>query len=82
MGSNFQDSGARHATAREPKTPSLDCKALKGRPAMHTSPRSLADTPRDEARNAPKASAWAERAYQCLTIAFMFLLLASLWLFR
>jgi hypothetical protein len=79
---DLQDSGTWHRTAREPKTPSLYCKALKGRPAMHTSSQSLADTPRDQTRNAPRPSAWAERAYQCLTIAFMLLLLASLWLFR
>jgi hypothetical protein len=82
MERNLQDSGARHTTVRDSKPSSLYCKALKGGPAMQTSPQSLADTPRDDARNAPRPSAWAERAYQCLTIAFMLLLLASLWLFR
>jgi hypothetical protein len=49
---------------------------------MRTLPQPLADTPREAARNTTKASVWAERAYQGLTIAFVLLLLASLWLFR
>jgi hypothetical protein len=49
---------------------------------MRTPTQPLAETPREAARNTTKASVWAERAYQGLTIAFMFLLLASLWLFR
>ncbi len=37
-----------------------------------------ANSQRGTMRGVPKSSMVAERAYQCLTIAFMFLLLASL----
>jgi hypothetical protein len=62
--------------------PSHSCKALKGRPAIRTPTQPLADTPREATRDTPKASRRDERAYQGLTIAFVLLLLASLWLFR
>jgi hypothetical protein len=49
---------------------------------MRTPTQPLADTPREATRDTPKASRRDERAYQGLTIAFVLLLLASLWLFR
>jgi len=42
----------------------------------------MTDRPRTATHNIPQANRSAERAYQGLTIAFMLLLLASLWLFR
>ena len=62
--------------------PSYSCKALKGRPAMHTLPHPVTERPRSVTHSIPKATLRAERAYQGLTIAFVLLLLASLWLFR
>jgi hypothetical protein len=49
---------------------------------MHPSPQSVANTPPTAAPNSPQPSLSAERVYQGLTIAFMLLLLGSLWLFR
>jgi hypothetical protein len=49
---------------------------------MHTTTHSAAETPHQSAPHLPRQTLSAERAYQGLTIAFMFLLLASLWLFR
>jgi len=49
---------------------------------MHPSPQSAEIPPRASEPGLPRTSASAERAYQGLTIAFMLLLLASLWLFR
>ena len=62
--------------------PSHSCKALKGRPAMQTSSQPVANTPPAATSDLPQPNLSAERAYQGLTIAFMLLLLASLWLFR
>jgi hypothetical protein len=49
---------------------------------MHTSPQSVSDTPPPATPDSPQPSPYAERIYQGLTIAFMLLLLGSLWLFR
>jgi hypothetical protein len=49
---------------------------------MHTSPQPMANTPPNATHSSPQPSLYAERIYQVLTIAFMLLLLGSLWLFR
>jgi hypothetical protein len=49
---------------------------------MYTSPQPMANTPPSATPNSPQPSPYAERIYQALTIAFMVLLLGSLWLFR
>ena len=49
---------------------------------MRTSPQPETSAPREATNNTSKKSPYAERAYQGLTIAFVLLLLASLWLFR
>ena len=49
---------------------------------MHTSPQPMANTPPNTTTISPQPSPYAERIYQVLTIAFMLLLLGSLWLFR
>jgi len=49
---------------------------------MHTSPQSVSNTPSAATSGNPQPSPYAERIYQGLTIAFMLLLLGSLWLFR
>jgi hypothetical protein len=49
---------------------------------MHTLPHPVTERPRSVTHSIPKATLRAERAYQGLTIAFVLLLLASLWLFR
>ena len=49
---------------------------------MRTLSQPVTDRRRAATHNIPQASRSAERAYQGLTIAFMLLLLASLWLFR
>jgi hypothetical protein len=49
---------------------------------MQTSPQPVANTPPNATPKVPQPSLCAERIYQALTIAFMLLLLGSLWLFR
>jgi hypothetical protein len=49
---------------------------------MCTSPQPASSAPRAEAANISQTSVFAERAYQCVTIAAMLWLLGSLWLFR
>jgi hypothetical protein len=49
---------------------------------MQTSSQPVANTPPAATSDLPQPNLSAERAYQGLTIAFMLLLLASLWLFR
>lgn len=49
---------------------------------MQTSPQSVSKTPPPAAPDNPQPGPYAERTYQVLTIAFMILLLGSLWLFR
>jgi hypothetical protein len=57
-------------------------KVLKGWPTMRSSTQSVANTPPPVTPNIPQPSLCAERIYQVLTIAFMLLLLGSLWVFR
>ena len=64
------------------KVPKLYRKVLKGRPTMHSPTQPAYETPPTAANDAPRPNLSAERVYRGLTIAFMFLLLASLWLFR
>jgi len=49
---------------------------------MFTSSQPVANTPSAAKPDPAQANGCAERTYQGLTIAFMLLLLASLWLFR
>ncbi|MGA3130055.1 MAG: hypothetical protein ABSD59_04595 [Terracidiphilus sp.] len=49
---------------------------------MQTSSQPVANTPPVATPEFREPNLSAERAYQGLTIAFMLLLLASLWLFR
>ena len=49
---------------------------------MRSSTQSVANTPPPVTPNIPQPSLCAERIYQVLTIAFMLLLLGSLWVFR
>ncbi len=49
---------------------------------MHTSPHQVSNTQQSATSESPQPSPYAERVYQGLTIAFMLLLLGSLWLFR
>ncbi len=49
---------------------------------MHTNTNTVAGTPPAVASTPSRLAPGSERAYRGLTVAFMVLLLASLWLFR